>query len=594
MSKLMSVQETVQQIAAAISTVLKTETMILDENLQIIAGTGKYVSQIGSYEAEAHLPQEYLYKYILRVGDTYVVDDISDPLYGPEQYGEMGEICCAIPYNTGTIGIISLVAFDLEQYHQLIDNQSSICEYLRNMAKLISSFLSNAENFAKLQIQTKMLNEIVDSSSHCVLVLNKDGIISQSNKKAREFLLFNKDPFWGIAGKNIEKFWPGMLKLILESKHSFKNRELSFCDKQIRILASVKMIYDNKDLQQIVIFFDDLIEAKQNARKILKEEAVAFENIYGNCPQIAALKELASRISSGNSTVLITGESGTGKELFAKAIHHSSPRSPAPFVTINCGAIPDNLMESELFGYEDGAFTGASHSGHVGKFEFANGGTVFIDEIGELPLHMQSKLLHVIQRREIERIGSNQVKHIDIRIIAATNKDLEDMCEKGTFREDLYYRLNVIPFHVPPLRERTEDIPLLANHFLRTYAQLLQVNVTDFSNEAMKALLAHKWPGNIRELENAVEYSVNMARKQIITIDDLPPMFRSPLMMDTISMENHTLKPNVENFENNLLLQYLKEAEEGNMTKEELAKKLGISRSSLYRRISKLKNTKSL
>ena len=588
MSKLLLVQDSVKRICSAITSVLNIETMVLDENLQIIAGTGKYQDQIGSFEAEAFIPQEYLYKYILRKGDTYVVEDVNDPLYGPEQYGETGEICCAIPYKTGSIGIIALVAFDSKQYERLIGNSENICAYLRDMALLLSSLLQNSENMQIIDSQARVLNEVVDSSPHCILSVNTDGMIINSNTKAREFLQ-NANDFWGVRGKSLDRFWKGASSAIIEQRQEFRNKEFTFNDGAVHIILSSRIVYnDKKDVEQIVLFFDDAIEAKHNAYVLLDEGRGALDDIIGNSPSLKSMKDMVPPIASSNSTVLITGESGTGKEMFARAIHFSGSRSSAPFVTINCGSIPENLMESELFGYEKGAFTGAQEQGHIGKFERADGGTVFIDEIGDLPLQMQTKLLRVLQSREIERVGSSKTIKLNIRFIAATNQDLEKMVNEGTFRSDLYYRLNVIPMYIPPLRDRSEDIPALINHFLSKYSVLLRKNTTAVSDDAMALLLSRSWPGNVRELENAIEYGVNMAQGSTIRLNDLPPYLKGAHLGFPVSESDSGLKQNVEDYENRFLLQQLKEVEAGNLTKEELARKLGISRSSLYRRINRL------
>lgn len=589
MSKLLTLQDTVQQICTAITSVLNIESMVLDENLQIVAGTGKYRKHIGTFEAEAFLPEEYLYKYILRKGDTYVVDNTSDPLYGPEQYGETGEICCAIPYKTGTIGIISLVAFDESQYDRLIGNSDNICEYLRNMALLLSSFLQGSETLERIGTQARLLNEVVESSPHCIITMDRDGKIISSNSKARRFFQGDEDEFWGILGKNLDQFWTGACSVILDHGEAFRNKELTFNDGNVNIVLSSRIIYNEDSIEQVVIFFDDIIEAKQNAYALLDEGRGTIDEIVGSSLALKPLKDMIPTIASSSSTVLIMGESGTGKELFAKAIHFSSQRSSSPFVTINCGAIPENLMEAELFGYEKGAFTGASSQGQVGKLERADGGTVFIDEIGDLPLHMQMKLLHVLQRKEFERIGGSRTISIDVRFIAATNRNLEQMIDKGTFRDDLYYRLNVIPMHIPPLRERPEDIPSLINHFISRYSMQLHKNVRAVSDDVMSILLSHNWPGNVRELQNAIEYSINMTSSPVIDIDDLSPYLREG--RPDIAPDNRTenLKMNMENYENQVLLQELKNVEDGKITKDELARKLGISRSSLYRRIRRIK-----
>ena len=592
MSKLLMMQDKVQQFCSAITSVLNIETMILDETLQIVAGTGKYSEQIGSYEAEAFLSQEYLYKYILRKGDVYVVEDVDDPLYGPEQYGETGEICCAIPYKTGSIGIISLVAFDDEQYERLIGNSSNICDFLRNMAFLLSSLLLESETLDRIDVQARLLNEVVDSSPHCIIAVNSEGKIIRSNTKARKFLQGDGKDFWGVLGKSIDQFWPGASTAIIENGQDFKNKEFLFDEVDVHIVLSSRIIYNQDQIEQVVIFFDDVIEARQNAYAILDEGRGALDNIIGSSPALKPLKDMVPMISSSDSTVLITGESGTGKELFAKAIHFSGPRSSEPFVTINCGAIPENLIESELFGYEKGSFTGADTAGHVGKFEKANGGTVFIDEIGDLPLHMQMKLLHVLQRREFERVGGTETIKLDVRFIAATNKDLPGMIADGSFREDLYYRINVIPMIIPPLRDRKEDIPALVNYFISRIDAQLHRNVTSVSDEAMSVLLAHEWPGNVRELENAIEYGVNMAPGEIIRSSDLSPHLRDTQPGFIIDTDSNDLKRNIENYENHILLEYLKDVESGEITKEELARKLGISHSSLYRKINRLTKAK--
>ncbi|MCI8608453.1 MAG: sigma 54-interacting transcriptional regulator [Firmicutes bacterium] len=595
MSRLVNIQPTVQQVANAISTVLNIETLILDENLKIIAGTGQYQERIGSYEAESRYMEEFLYKYLLRIGGTYVVDDIKDPLYGPAEWisGEKGEICCTISYREKHIGIIALVAFTDDQYHHLIDNQFSICNYLKNMATLLSSYLGNIDHLRDLNVQSNLLTEIVNGSPQGIIVIDSEGYITNANKKAESHILTKANLSWGLSGLHLDAFWPAATGIFLNTKTGFQNRELHFKEENIKIMASCKPVYDENSLQRVIIFFDDIAEVKKTAYKVLGNNTFNFDSIIGSSNEITKVKEFARNIAKSASTVLITGESGVGKEMFARAIYAEGPRFSAPFVTINCGAIPENLIESELFGYADGAFTGASKGGHVGKFEAANGGTIFIDEIAELSLQMQVKLLHVIQNRQIERIGSNKLIDIDVRIIAATNKNLAEMCKSKEFREDLYYRLNVIPLTIPPLRERTDDILPLAKYFLHKYSQMLGKEVTDFSPEAANLLLVHRWPGNVREIENVIEYIVNVAQGSLILPEDFPPLFQSLIHAKEQASEKETLKANVEKYENLVLNKYLQDLENGSISREELAKKLGISRTSLYRKLKKLETESS-
>jgi len=245
-----------------------------------------------------------------------------------------------------------------------------------------------------------------------------------------------------------------------------------------------------------------------------------FEQIIGRGESMRDVFDAARRVAPTRATVLLGGESGTGKGMLARAIHHHSERRDAPFIKINCSAIPENLMEAELFGYEKGAFTGAAQS-HPGKFEQADGGTVFLDEIGDVPPPVQVKLLRVLQEREFERLGGTKTIHVDVRIIAATNQDLRAALEQGTFREDLYYRLNVVPINLPPLRDRKEDIPYLVDHFLEKLAQDTGREAIKMSPEAMEKLTAYHWPGNVRELENIIERTLVLARGDTIRPEDI-------------------------------------------------------------------------
>ncbi len=249
-------------------------------------------------------------------------------------------------------------------------------------------------------------------------------------------------------------------------------------------------------------------------------ERLAFENIIGSAPPMRRVLEQVGRVAQTHSTVLITGESGTGKELIVRALHAHSPRAERPFVAVSCGALPETLLENELFGHVKGAFTGAAEQ-KIGLLSVANGGTLFLDEVGEIPLTTQVKLLRVIQEREFTPLGATQPLSVDIRLVSATNRNLKEEVRAGRFRSDLFYRLGVIPIHLPPLRERREDIPLLANHFVRTFNRMLGGKVSGIEPEAMRALVRYNWPGNVRELENVIERAMVMAEGETVTTRDL-------------------------------------------------------------------------
>ncbi len=310
--------------------------------------------------------------------------------------------------------------------------------------------------------------------------------------------------------------------------------------------------------------------------------SVSFDEIVGSSRGICLAKEEAESIASSSSTVLIQGESGTGKEIFARAIHSSSQRFDGPFVAVNCAAIPDNLLESELFGYEEGAFTGAIKGGRIGKFELANNGTLFLDEVGEIPIHLQPKLLRVLQERRIQKLGSSQDVPVDIRILAATNRDLEEMMKTGAFREDLYYRLNVIPLAIPPLRERRQDIMELCRFFLERYNRSLGKDLKGFEPEAEKVLTEYDWPGNVRELQNGVEYAVNMARGRLIGTDSLPRRLFCAAGEPAL-----TLKP-MRQVEEDYIREALRVFGSDAEGKEKAAGVLGLSRATMYRRLKEM------
>jgi two-component system response regulator AtoC len=304
------------------------------------------------------------------------------------------------------------------------------------------------------------------------------------------------------------------------------------------------------------------------------EERYRFENIIARSPRMQQVVEIIKVVAKSNATVLITGETGTGKELVARAIHAQSYRKDKPFVAVSCAALPESLLESELFGHEKGSFTGA-HAQKKGKFEVANRGTLFLDEIGEMSANIQVHLLRVLEEKEFNRVGGNEPIKVDVRVISATNRDMKQAVANGQFREDLYYRLNVVNIELPPLRERTEDIPLLAQHFLKKYSAENQKEVTDFSPEVTDFLLKYEWPGNVRELENAIERAVILAKGAHIEIADLPKE-------NLVLVRSAPAGKDLEEVEKNHILNILKETG-GNYS--EAARTLGISRMTLYNKI---------
>ncbi|MTI96706.1 MAG: sigma-54-dependent Fis family transcriptional regulator [Firmicutes bacterium] len=315
---------------------------------------------------------------------------------------------------------------------------------------------------------------------------------------------------------------------------------------------------------------------------LLRQEMQAAD-IIGESPQFMAVMELVAKVAPSPATVLIEGESGTGKELVAKAIHRQSPRSEGPFIGVNCGALPENLLESELFGHEKGAFTGAVNR-KPGRFERADGGTLFLDEVGELPPATQVRLLRVLQERELERVGGTETIPVNVRVVTATNRNLAEMVAAGEFREDLFYRLNVVPIHVPPLRERKADIPLLTEHFIGKYCAELGKPALKVTDEVLAVFSGYRWPGNIRELENVLERAVILAGGSELSTDLLPQELFARKAAVHADFELPEQGVNLEELEKSLLVQALQKTD-GNKTRA--ANLLGISRHTLLYRLSK-------
>jgi PAS domain S-box-containing protein len=351
------------------------------------------------------------------------------------------------------------------------------------------------------------------------------------------------------------------------------------------IFESVSEVYDILDRLQ-----GDKIKEKSEPKLITAEVAedsrITMNQIIGTSEAILNAKRLARKAARTPATILISGESGTGKEVFAKSIHHLSPYYNGPFISVNCGAIPEDLFESELFGYEEGAFTGAKKSGKLGKFELAQNGTIFLDEIGELSLLLQTKLLRVLQEREIERVGGVKKYSINVRVIAATNRDIEKMVEEGTFREDLYYRLNIIRLHLPALRERKDDIPVLLSHFIKEACAKYGIPEKTFTADAVAALIERPWKGNIRELVNLIEHIAIMSSRDVVGLQDLPEVSGSRAAEvprpPFAKLEAFRSKSGEE--EKRLIIQTLESAH-GN--KSEAAARLGIHRTTLYQKLKK-------
>jgi transcriptional regulator of aroF, aroG, tyrA and aromatic amino acid transport len=410
-----------------------------------------------------------------------------------------------------TINIVSIEveqeAIFLECQSVLEDEQGELIQALRGISGVDCV---EKVNFMPSKEREEQLGAVLTSVRDGILVINCKGVIIQCNTAAARIL---KKSVSKMIGQTLEEnpSWNLLIAETLENACTYRDHEVfvesisNYCvisttplqDNHNEVIGVVTVLRDNRDLRNLV-------------QKMTGSRPVEFEDITCRSTVMKALIAQARRYALSESTVLIRGETGTGKELFARALHSGSMRKNGNFIPINCAAIPETLMESELFGYEEGAFTGAVKGGKPGLFELANGGTLFLDEIGDMAVHLQVKLLRVLQERRVRRLGSSRELEVDVRVITATNRNLEDMVTRETFREDLYYRLNVIPLILPPLRERPEDIIVLAEYFLQRFADKMRRPVNTFTAEAAECLQRYDWPGNVRELENVIERAVNL------------------------------------------------------------------------------------
>ena len=425
------------------------------------------------------------------------------------------------------------------------------------------------------------LKQIINSVNDGVIIIKNNNIISSINLKGVKELALNSN----IVGESIK------VELTDDYFQESQIYNVEIDGKKYEVVGKLIPSSTNlEDYNSVLIF---------NKLKKIKEEAITLTyginktnifSILGDSKKMMLLKSKIRKISNSSSTVLITGESGTGKELVARAIHYEGNRKNKPFIAINCGAIPETLLESELFGYDKGAFSGANSNGRMGKFELANKGVIFLDEIGDMPLYLQVKLLRVLQEKTIVRIGSNKLVSLDLRVIAATNKDLKELVRRGKFREDLYYRLNVIPIEIPPLRERKGDLELLLNSLIDKYNIEFNKSVYLIEDNVLEMFRKYKWCGNIRELENVVEFMVSLCdEKGIINETMLPDSFIESFheQMGLEEKGNDDIKEIIPL--KDIEKKYIKKAIEiyGDTTegKKIAAKKLGIGIATLYRRL---------
>jgi PAS domain S-box-containing protein len=456
----------------------------------------------------------------------------------------------------------------------------------------------DAGQIKELKEKVHFYETVLDNIQNGVLITDQDGKVIFFSKAYGKFL--GRDPGAAVGKHCTEVIENTRMHLVAETglpeinqPHRIMGQDMVVQRIPIRIDGRGTVVFGQvmfKDVRDVHALAKELrvletkVELYEKELTSLRSSRYTIENIVGTSPAMVEVKNLALKAAQTNAPVLVIGESGTGKELFAHAIHYASERRIQPFIRLNCAAIPKDLLESELFGYEPGAFTGAGNKGKPGKFELAHRGSIFLDEISDLPLDMQPKLLRVLEEKEMERLGGTRLTKSDFRLIAATNANLENLVERGTFRKDLYYRLNVLPIQIPPLRDRKEDIPLLADHFIQRLSREMGTQTVSVSPEVMQIFLDYPWPGNVRELSNILErvlYTIDVDNIQVRHL----PIFLQSLAEESPKPQSTILRRLKDNMEREALLHSIRLSK---YNKNQAARLLGIHRTSLYKKMKKL------
>jgi transcriptional regulator of aroF, aroG, tyrA and aromatic amino acid transport len=417
------------------------------------------------------------------------------------------------------ISIVSLQVLPDNMYLEIEAVCDQKCAELKNELARIAE-VEMVENISLMphEERERKVQAVVDSVSEGIIAIDKNGYINIFNRASEKILNYTAEEVMGLPVADVlSKNLPMLQSLISGQSYDNKEMIIETSKGHYHYLTTGRPILDEENsILGVVATIKDMSQVRELVYSITQPSMITFEDIIYGSEEMSQIIALASKVAKSDTTVMLRGESGTGKELFARAIHMASPRSKKPFVPLNCAALPESLLESELFGYADSAFTGAKKGGKQGLFEFANDGTLFLDEIGEMPPHLQAKLLRVLQEGKVRRVGDRKEININVRIITATNRNLEAMMQRGDFRDDLYYRLNVFPISIPSLKDRPADIPLITQHLVEKYSQRLNKRVTSINNAAMEKLINNSWAGNVRELENVIERAINLVEGGVI------------------------------------------------------------------------------
>ncbi len=593
MKELKRIQDFLQQVTGAFAGVVDIEIGIISSKLEVIAGSGYFEKEVGAIYDEGCMT----HRIISSAGEEPIfVENTAHAVCCADcDYSERCDVLAflmrPIVFGGVKVGTISLLALNEQHRRKLLNHYEKMQNFLSKLCNIIHISLNEKKMESRVTSLMNQFRDVINSIYEGIIAVNNSGQITNINRAAEEMLNLRYN---SKKGMHINALFPdfnldGVFnRQDVTGSDPYYLNEIGYTGpdkKTLFLFYNVTLMREEDRVSGVVFSFRRKEEVEEMANRIMKgNKKCTFSGIIGTSREINKIKERMKLVAATDSTILIRGETGTGKSVFARAIHEESPRRKNSFVAISCAAIPAPLLESELFGYEEGAFTGARRGGKPGKFELAHGGTIFLDEIGDMPLDFQVKLLYVIENKSIARIGGVSFRDVDVRIIAATNRDLEDLINEGKFREDLFYRINVIPFSLPELRARKDDIILLMHHFLDYYSLRLNKPIKRFAAGAREALLAYPWPGNVRELENAIEYAVNIEAESEISEKSLPEKIsRYYRGSESSGIEN------ISSLEVKAIKSALQKYGQTTWGKEKAASALGISRATLYRKLKRIK-----
>jgi transcriptional regulator with PAS, ATPase and Fis domain len=574
MNILMNIKHELQHIIEAMHAVTNVDITIVDESLQRIATT---VNE--EYSLGAKAPIYSAFHKCIMTGEQYFLENpkenpICFDCENVQSCKELVELCIPIKFNGKTLGVIGMCAYDEKARQNLLMNRESFMNLESQLVNIISTVISEKKIMKMLEYSSSELMTLINSLNEGIIIINNNYEIINTNNYANEKLNINTSNIPDLWNLLSEKLYNNLIsKNFIGEVGPVKLNNTEFV-----INAYPIMVKDEREGTVLVLSdFNKMKESVIESNR--KKDIVTFDDIVGESEALKQARREAIQVADSDASILILGETGTGKEVFARAIHNLSYRKNEVFMAINCGAIPENLIESELFGYEKGSFTGASVHGNPGKFEICKDGTLFLDEIGELPLSMQVKLNRALEEKEILRVGGNNPIKVNPRIISATHCSLASMVENNLFRDDLYYRLNVVPIHLPPLRERGYDVIILSRYFLNRFNNVYKKQLQGFTPEAERLLMGYKFPGNIRELRNLIEYAVIFEENSYIGAENLRKK------MGTSTSENLKLSELTRLYEKSVINSKIQELGGDLESKKKAAKQLGISIATLYRKL---------